>query len=407
MTALWIASTLFFLATTAVGFYLWQRKKEEVGHLTSELHTQKMLTEEKERAFLVNRQDLENNFQILATRALHQQSEEFLKLASERLDRKTVEAKSIFDEKTLAIQKLVEPIEKTLSEVQTNLSDFERRRVEQFGQITEQIRNVVKSSEILQKETQVLSSALKKPEVRGSWGEIQLKRLMEIAGMSVHCDFSEQVTVQSEKGQLRPDVTVNLPNKRILVIDAKVVLTSFVEYLESDKDEVKLKARERHSFHVKSKIKELSMKSYWDQFQESPEFVILFIPNEAALQIALEDDRGLLEMAWESKVIIATPTTLIALMKAVAYGWQQQEVAENAQKIFESTQDLFERLSIWQDHLKKVGVKLSESVASYNQSVGSLENRVLPSIRKIQQIGATQKEVTELPLIETQVRELK
>ncbi len=230
---------------------------------------------------------------------------------------------------------------------------------------------------------------------------------MEIAGMSSRCDFSEQVSVQSERGQLRPDVIVHLPNKRVLVVDSKVVLTAFVEYLEAPNDELKLKARLKHAAHVKAKIRELSQKSYWDQFPDSPEFVILFIPNEAALQIAIEDDRELLEAGWKDKVIVATPTTLIALMKAVAYGWQQQEVAENAQRIFESTQELFDRIIVWMDHFKKVGVRLSESVGSYNQSVGSLESRVLPAIRKIQLSGISQKDLPELPNIETQLRELK
>jgi len=400
-------TTILFLISSLILFLNWQKAKAQALRLNIELSTQKQIFEEKEKHYQQSRQEMENSFQALAVQALNQQSEAFLKLATERLDRKTVEAKGAFDEKTVAIQKLVEPIEKTLSQVQTNLTEFERRRVEQYGQLSEQIRNVVKSSETLQKETQVLSSALRKPEVRGSWGEVQLKRLMEISGMSAHCDFSEQVAVQTEKGQLRPDVIVHLPNKRILVVDSKVVLSAFLDYLEAPNDELKQKARLRHAAHVKSKVRELSQKSYWDQFHESPEFVILFMPNEAALQMALEDDRDLLENSWREQVIIATPTTLVALMKAVAYGWQQQEVAANAQRIFENTKELFERITIWMDHFKKVGLRLAESVNSYNQSVGSLESRVIPSIRKIQQYEISEKELPEVAAIETQLRELK
>lgn len=384
------AVAAIFFATTVLFFVLWQRSKTDA-------------IQSKQ-----NRAEMENGFQSLAVQVLNQQSEAFLKLATERLDRKTVEAKGVFDEKTSAIQKLVEPIEKTLSQVQNNLSEFERRRVEQFGQLSEQIKNVARSSESLQKETQVLSNALKKPEVRGSWGEMQLRRLMEIAGMSSHCDFSEQVSVATEKGALRPDVVVHLPNKRILVVDSKVVLTPFLEYLEATNDEQRQRARLKHLAHVKAKVKELAQKSYWDQFPESPEFAILFIPNEAALHIALEDDRELLEAGWKEKVIISSPTNLIALMKAVAYGWQQQEVAENAQKIFANTQDLFDRLVIWLDHFKKSGARLAESVGSYNQSVASLESRVMPAIKRIQTLGTSStKEIPEVNFIETQVRDLK
>jgi DNA recombination protein RmuC len=378
-----------FLASTILFFLLWQKAKTDA------------IQSKQSRA------EMENGFQTLAVQVLNQQSEAFLKLATERLDRKTVEAKGVFDEKTVAIQKLVEPIEKTLSQVQNNLSEYERRRVEQYGQLSEQIKNVARSSETLQKETQVLSNALKRPEVRGSWGEMQLRRLMELSGMSKHCDFSEQVSVATDKGALRPDVVVHLPNKRILVVDSKVVLTSFLEYLEAATDEQRQRARLKHLTHVKAKIRELSQKSYWEQFEESPEFAILFIPNEAALHIAIEDDRELLETGWKERVIISSPTNLIALMKAVAYGWQQQEVAENAQKIFENTQELFDRLMVWLDHFKKSGARLGESVTSYNQSVASLESRVLPAIKRIQTFGATTKEIPDVNFIETQVRDLK
>ncbi|MGE3975926.1 MAG: DNA recombination protein RmuC [Bdellovibrionales bacterium] len=340
---------------------------------------------------------VENTFKALAQDTLSAQTESFLKLASERLDRKTVEAKNVLDERTAIFHKLVEPIEKTLTQVRSEISDFEKKRGEQFGHISEQLKNVVLSSEGLQKEAQSLSTALRRPEVRGSWGEMQLKRVVEMAGMSSHCDFEEQVSVKTETSSLRPDMVINLPNKRILAVDSKAVLTAYLESLEVESVEQKKILRLKHAQNIRNHVKLLSRKDYWDQFENSPDFLVLFIPNEGFLDAALEVDRDLFESAWAQKVIIATPTTLIALLKAVAYGWQQSEMADNANRVIESAKEFYDRLLPWLSHLDKVGTKLNDSVASFNSAVGSLETRVLPSAKRLKDLGLVAKGEIDAP----------
>jgi DNA recombination protein RmuC len=391
----------------STGIFYWLK----ASRLSMTLEFQTQTLKEKEQQILSKEQQIvdsreeqksmknavENTFKALAQDTLALQTESFLKLAAERLDRKTVEAKGVLDEKTALFHKLVEPIEKTLTQVRSEISDFEKKRVEQFGQISEQLRNVVQSSEGLQKEAHSLSTALRRPEVRGNWGEMQLKRVVEMAGMSSHCDFEEQVSVKTENSSLRPDMVIHLPNKRVLAVDSKAVLTAFLESLETESPEQKKVLRLKHAQNIRSHVKLLARKDYWDQFENSPDFLVLFIPNESFLDAALEVDRELFENAWEQKIILATPTTLIALLKAVAYGWQQSEMTENAVRVIESAKEFYDRLLPWLSHLEKVGVKLNDSVGAYNAAVGSLEARVLPSARRLKDLGLLPKSDADAP----------
>lgn len=390
---------ILFLITLSVLTWLWMKFISLSAATTAA---------EKARMSIDSAQaNMEKTFKALASETLNYQSESFLKLATERLDKKTVEAGGILEQKTAMFHKLVEPIEKTLSQVQREMSEFEKKRGEQFGKISEQLLTVARSSEGLQKEAQSLSTALRRPEVRGSWGELQLRRVVELAGMSAHCDFEEQVTVRSEQRLQRPDLIIKLPNQRILAVDSKAVLNAYLDSIEADDLEKKKSLLEKHAANIRTHVKQLSLKSYWDQFESTPDFVILFIPNEAFLEAAVQIDRSLMENAWQDKIIIATPTTLIALLKAVAYGWQQNEIAKNAQKVIDGAKDLYERLVPWLTHLQKVGDKLNDSVQSYNSAIGSLDTRVLPAARKLKSLGVSMGEVDAPEPLEKIARSIK
>jgi len=386
MTEILVVMIFLLLALAAYLFYQLSKSKLQVAGL----------------------EKMEQTFKALASESLQKQSEIFLSLASERLDKKTVEARGLLEEKTATFNKLVEPIERALSQVQREMSAFEKSRSEQFGQISEQLKNVVNSSETLQKEAQSLSFALRRPEVRGSWGEIQLRRVVELAGMSAHCDFEEQVSVKTEKGYQRPDMLVRLPNDRVIAVDSKAVLSAYVESLETENADQRKILREKHAQNLRLRIRELSQKAYWEQFSNTPDFVVLFIPNEAFLEAAVEVDRALLESAWQENIIVATPTTLVALLKAIAYGWQQNEMTKNAEKIIEAAKEFYDRLLPWIEHMEKVGVRLEDAMKSYNDSIGSLETRVLPSTRKLKELGLkSDKEVPDLSPVTTSSRPIK
>lgn len=352
--------------------------------------------------------ELEKSFSALASKALESNSDQFLKLATERLDRKSLEHKHILSEKSEEFQKLVNPIGEIIKKLETDISKVEKERLEQFSKITEQLKSVTDASDSLRKEASSLSSALRRPEVRGSWGELQLRRVVELAGMSQYCDFEEQVSVRKEDRLQKPDMLVRLPNERVLVIDSKAVLDAFLDATEADNPEDRKAALARHAKNLRSRVKELAKKSYWDQFENTPDFVVLFVPNEALLQAAVEEDRDLLEDALSDRIIVATPTTLVALLKAVAYGWQQESIAENALEVIKTSKELYERLVKWTDKMSEVGTKLQSATKTYNEAVGSLERRVLPSARRIKEFGLVEMgEISPVNQVELNARELK
>jgi DNA recombination protein RmuC len=267
--------------------------------------------------------------------------------------------------------------------------------------VGEQLRQLALAQCLLQTETSKLVNALRSPQVRGRWGEIALRKTAELAGMSANCDFFEQESVSTDTGRLRPDMIVKLPAGREVVVDSKVPFSAFLESLEAHTDEDREAALGRHLGQVKRHISQLASKEYWDQFPAAPEFVVLFIPNDSFLAAAAERDPSLVESALTKKVVIATPTTFIALLRAIAYGWRQEQVAESAQRISVLGQELADRLSTMAEHFSKVGLALSRAVESYNATVTSLENRILPTARKFKSLGIPiKKDIVDLTSID-------
>ena len=317
---------------------------------------------------------LRTAFDTLAGETLRSNSEMFLKLARETLGRDQAIAHSSLKEREAAIAQLVEPIRLALQKTEAQVESLERERRDAFSSLRTQIETLANGQTQLQRETRNLVTALRRPEVRGRWGELTLRRLVELAGMAEHCDFTEQLQVTSDEGSLRPDMVVHMPESRNLVVDVKAPLDAYLEALEAVTDEARQIALKRHGQQVETRVRQLSSKNYWTQFEHSPEFVVLFLPGDQFLSAALAEKPDLLETALKQNVILATPSTLIALLKTVAYGWRQAAVAENAAEIRELGQELYKRLGTFTAHLGRVGQRLGAAVEAYNpRSVSSLE----------------------------------
>jgi DNA recombination protein RmuC len=346
------------------------------------------LLEQTERAFAAR-------FDALAADALRKNNESFLELASAKLG-----------QKEQAVEHLVAPLKESLQKVDGKLQELEVARKGAYSSLAEQVRQLTETQKELRSETGNLVSALRdRPNVRGRWGEIQLRRVVEMAGMIEHCDFETQAHVATEDGRLRPDLIVQLPGGKKVVVDAKMAGQAYLESLSCTDDESRrLKLRE-HARQVRDHVTKLSAKSYWSQFDQTPEFVILFIPGETFLSAALEQDPALIEDGVNQQVIIATPTTLIALLRAVSYGWRQETIAESARAVSDLGRELYTRLATLTEHFAKVGRGLETAVRSYNETVGSLETRVLPSARKFKEHGISPAgELAPLNVVERGVR---
>jgi DNA recombination protein RmuC len=328
-------------------------------------------------------------FDSLAGETLRTNSELFLRLSREALGRDQVIAQGALKERELAIAHLVEPLRAALERTEAQVQILERERRDAFTTLRTQIETLAGGQAQLQRETRNLVTALRRPEVRGRWGELTLRRLVELAGLSEHCDFTEQLQVVGEEGALRPDLVVHMPDARDLVIDAKTPLDAYLASLEAPSDEERQQALGRHAQQVETRVRELASKSYWTQFERSPEFAVLFLPGDQFLSAALAERPELLETALGQSVIIATPSTLIALLKAVAYGWRQSAVAHNAALIRDLGQELYRRLGTFNGHLGRMGQRLGNAVEAYNAAVGSLERQVLPQARRFSELGVT------------------
>lgn len=350
---------------------------------------------------------LSETFKSLAAEALAGNSTGFLTLAEEKFKALKDEAAVDLEARRKAIEGLVQPLAETLSAYQKEARELEDKRLRELSTVGEQLRAVAVAQTTLQGETAKLVNALKTPSVRGRWGEIALRKTAELAGMSPHCDFVEQESVTTEGGRLRPDMVVKLPAGREVVVDSKVPLGGFLEALEAKTDEEREAALAKHASQVNQHVAKLASKEYWEQFPAAPEFVVLFIPNDSFLAAAAEKDTTLVESALTRKVVIATPTTFIALLKAIAFGWRQELVAESAQRISALGQELSDRMGTLAEHFMKVGGALGKAVESYNAAVASLETRVLPSARKFRALGAGgRKEIDELDPIDQTPRAL-
>jgi DNA recombination protein RmuC len=332
---------------------------------------------------------LRTAFDSLAAETLRTNSELFLRLARESLGRDQAVAEGALKEREAAIAQLVLPLKSALERTEAQVQALERERRDAFAALRTQIETLAGGQVELQRETRNLVGALRRPEVRGRWGELTLRRLVELAGLTEHCDFTEQVQVVGEQGTLRPDLVVHLPEARDLVIDAKTPLDAYLAALDAPSDVERAQALKRHASQVETRVRELASKSYWSQFERSPEFAVLFLPGDQFLSAALAERPQLLENALGQSVIIATPSTLIALLKAVAYGWRQSAVAHNAAQIRDLGQELYRRLSTFNGHLGRIGQRLATAVDAYNAAVGSLERQVMPQARRFGELGVT------------------
>ena len=342
---------------------------------------QKLLLESSERK-------LTDTFKSLAADALAAANHNFLTLADEKLG------------------SVVTPVRESLGKLDQEIRQIEGARRQAYGALGEQINSLISAQKELRSEAANLSRALRAPSVRGRWGEIQLKRVVEMAGMIERCDFFQQDSAMRDDNKLRPDLRVQLPGGKNIIVDAKVPLQAYLEAIEAPTENVRQEKLRQHSQQVRAHMSQLSSKSYWDQFQPTPEFVILFLPGEPFFSAALEQDPSLIEQGVNQRVILATPTTLISLLRAVSYGWRQEQLAENAQRISEMARELGDRFATMVEHLRRVGTSLRSSVGAFNDAVGSFEGRVMPWARRFRELGVVgKKELGELEKIDLVARE--
>lgn len=382
--------------------------RTEKAVLESQLKAQEDLQQEREEALQFASARLTASFESLAGRSLKANMETFLTLARENLGKHQERAKGELSERQQAIENLVKPITEALKKAEQQIAEIEKERREAYGRIGTHLEAMTRDQQALQLETRNLVKALRKPEVRGRWGELTLHRVVELAGMVEHCDFVEQEHVDTGEGAIRPDMIVRMPEGRELVIDVKTPLDAYLEAIEADDDTTRDAALARHTRNVKDRVRELASKNYWAQFKKSPEFVILFIPGEQFLAAALDQDPGLQEEAMRQRVFLTTPTSLVGLLKIVAYGWRQLSLAENAERIRDLGEDLYRRLTTFTTHLSKLGRQLSGSVEAFNSAVGSLDRQVLPGARKFTEMGIqSKKPLPDLEQIEKSTRSIE
>ncbi|NOY62840.1 MAG: DNA recombination protein RmuC [Gammaproteobacteria bacterium] len=363
------------------------RLQQENSRLTTELAIEKHSGEEKTIAFDNAQKQLTETFHVLSSEALQRNNEQFLRLAQENFKQHQLQAGSELQQKENAFAALIKPINDALQKTEAQIHAIEKERKESYGSLTQHLESMAQTQQSLQNETRNLVQALRRPEVRGQWGEMTLRRLAELAGMVDHCDFYEQEHTATSEGAMRPDMIVRMPAGREIVIDVKTPLDAYLSAMEANTEAERERHLARHARNVRERIKELASKGYWNQFEKSPDFVVLFIPGDQFLSAALNIDRSLLEDALKQQVILATPTSLVALLRAVAYGWRQQSLAENAEIIRKVGEDLYKRLATFSGHLNKLGKNLGTTLEHYNKAVGSFDRQVVPGARKFTELG--------------------
>ena len=386
-------ATLFTVAAIAAA----------LGWLVARLRAQKLISELSTTLEFERRQaaeklsEVEKTFALLSSEALRQNSKTFLQLAQESLKQFHIQAKGELEQKEKSVENMVKPIREALEKTEQQVRLMEKERKEAYGALHKHLETMAQTQLLLQGETRNLVQALRRPEVRGQWGELTLKRLVELAGMVEHCDFSLQETVTAEEGSLRPDMIVRMPDGREIVVDVKTPLDAYLSAIEAPDEAARTRHLLHHAAKLRERVRDLAGKAYWNQLKCTPDFVVLFIPGDQFLGAALDVDHALLEDALKQKIILATPTSFVALLRAVAYGWRQEVLAANADRIREVGEDLYQRLATFTEHLAKLGGSLENSVSHFNKAVGSFDSKVLPGARKFVEMGVNPKKTLEPP----------
>lgn len=386
----------------------WQKEREKNADLNSK-YTESVKAIEEQKIFLgESNERLKEQFESLSAQVLQSNNQQFLDLAKTTLEKHLADSKNDLDKRQQAIDSLVKPLNESLTKFDGKIQEIEKAREGAYSEIKFFLDSMKGTTEKLQKETNTLVSALKTSHTRGKYGEIGLKRVVEFAGMSPFCDFEEQTSVQTDGGLLRPDLIVNLPGQRQVIIDSKVPLNQYMMAFETEDEEKRKFHLTQHTKAIREHLKNLSSKAYWNQYQEAPDYVVMYLQIESSFGAALELDRTLIEDALNNRIIIATPTTLITMLKTIAFSWQQLNVAENIYQMRDAGIELYNRVNILIQHFAAVGHNLTQATQSYNKAIGSLENRFIPQVKKLKEIGGTlmEKELNETKPIDTMIRSI-